>query len=100
MPVPKSVKVDLVGGTKLISGDTSWNGPAAKNEEKTINLTVQAPKTGRGSIKAIATIPLTNGPHFSAGAEYVLGGEVKSKSEQDHPVRRDSNGRPVIEYRQ
>ena len=94
-----SIKVELVGGAKLVSGDTSWSGPAAKNEEKSISLTVQAPKNGQGRIKARVSIPPSDGPRFSAGAEYVLGPVSKSKPEQEHPVKKDSKGRNVIEYR-
>ena len=39
------------------------------------------------------------GTRFSAGAEYVLGPVSKYKPEQEHPVKKDSKGRNVIEYR-
>jgi hypothetical protein len=94
-----SVKVELIGGADLVSGDTSWSGPAAKNEEKSITLTVQAPKKGMGSVKARVSIPPSGGTRFSARAEYVLGPLSKSKPEQEHPVKKDSKGRNVIEYR-
>lgn len=94
------IKVELVGGAKLISGDTSWNGPAAKNEEKAITLTVQAPMTGKGRIKVSVSSPPADGTRFSGGAEYVLGPNVKMKPEKEYPLKKDSKGRDVIEYRQ
>ena len=93
------IKVELVGGAGLVSGDRSWSGPAAKNEEKSITLTVRAPETGKGRIKAKVSIPPSGGTRFSAGAEYVLGPVSKYKPEQEHPVKKDSKGRNVIEYR-
>lgn len=93
------IEVELTGGAKLVSGDTSWSGPAGKNEEKTIVLTVRAPKSGLGRIKARAIISSSDGTRFSAAGHYVLGKEVKSKPEQEHPVKKDSKGRDIIEYR-
>ena len=93
------IEVELTGGAKLVSGDTSWSGPAGKNEEKTIVLTVRAPKSGLGKIKARVVISPSEGTRFSAAAHYGLGKEVKSKPEQEHPVKKDSKGRDIIEYR-
>jgi hypothetical protein len=93
------IEVMLTGGAKFMSGDTSWSGPAEKNEVKTIVLTVRAPKSGLGRIKARAIITPSDGTRFSAAAHYVLGKEVKLKPEQEHPVKKDSRGRDVIEYR-
>jgi hypothetical protein len=94
-----SIKVDLVGGTDLISGDTFWSGSAAKNEERSITLTIRAPKSGQGRIRVRVSIPPSGGPRFFASAEYVLGPVSKFKPEQEHPVKKDSKGRSVIEYR-
>jgi hypothetical protein len=94
-----SIEVELTGGAKLVSGDTSWNGPAGKNEEKTIFVTVRTPENGQGRIKARVIIPPSDGTRYSAAAHYVLGREVKSKPEQEHPVKKDRKGRDVIEYR-
>lgn len=91
------IDVELTDGAKLVSGDTSWSGSAAKNEEKTIILTVRAPETGKGRIKARVTIPPAGSARFSTEAQYVLGPETKP--EQEHPVRKDSKGRRIIEYR-
>jgi hypothetical protein len=94
-----SIKVNFSGGAKLVSGDTSWSGPAAKNEEKAIMLTVRAPKTGKGRIRAWVTIPPSDGARFSAGAQYVMGSDAERKPEQEQPVKKDSKGRSVVEYR-
>ncbi len=93
------IEVVLTGGAKLVSGNTSWSGPAGKNEVKTIVLTVRAPSSGLGRIKARAIVSPSDGTRFSAVAHYVLGKEVKSKPEQEHPVKKDSKGRDIIEYR-
>ncbi len=93
------IEVELTGGAELVSGNTSWSGPAGKNEEKTIVLTVRAPKNGQGRINARVIIPSSNGAQFSAAAHFVLGKEVKSKPEQEHPVKKDSKGSDIIEYR-
>jgi hypothetical protein len=94
-----TINVELVGGVQLVSGDTSWNGPAAKNEEKSIALTVRAPRSGKGMIEAHVSIPPSDGARFSAGAQYTLGSEVKTKPENDRPVKKDLKGQDVIEYR-
>lgn len=96
-----SLEIELAGGTKLISGDTAWRGPAVKNEEKSITVTVQAPEKGKGRLSARAGIHLSAGTRFSRQALYTLGLEVREKadSKNDHPVRKDKKGRDVIEYR-
>jgi hypothetical protein len=93
------IEVELIGGTKLVSGDRTWRGPALKNEEKTIVLTVRVPETGKGRIKARVTIPPSDNTRFSSETQYVLGPEIKSKPEHEHPVKKDSKGRDIIEYR-
>ncbi len=94
------INVELIGGAKLVSGDTSWSGQAAKNEEKSFILTVQTPKTGKGKVRARVFIsPSDGGPRFSAVAQYVLGPAIKTKPEQDHAVKKDKKGRSIVEYR-
>lgn len=93
------IEVELIGGAKLVSGDMSWSGPASRNEEKTIVLTVRAPEKGKGRINARLSIPPSDSTRFSAETQYVLGPEDKSKPEHEHPVKKDSKGRNVIEYR-
>jgi hypothetical protein len=100
MDVPElRINVELLGGVKLISGDTSWNGPAAKNEEKGITLTVQVPEKGKGGIRARVSIPPSNGTRFSADAHFELGPKGKAKPEQEPAMKKDRKGRDIIEYR-
>ena len=93
------IEVRLEGGAQLVSGNTTWSGAASKNEEKSIILTVKAPEKGKGSIETSVSTALSDGARFSAGARYVLGSTTASKPEQEHPVKKDSKGRNVIEYR-
>lgn len=93
------IDVELTGGAKLLSGDTSWSGPAAKNEEKTFTLTVQAPEKGKGRVRARVTLPPSNSTRFSAETEFRLGPEVKNKPEQEPVIKKDRKGRSIIEYR-
>lgn len=93
------IDVELTGGAKLISGETSWRGPAAKNEEKILLLKVQASEHGKGRIKARVSIPPSDGTRFSAEAQFMLGVEAKTKPEKEHPVKKDRKGRNIIEYR-
>jgi len=102
------IKVDLVSGAELVSGGTSWIGRAAKNVEKVLILTVRAPKNGRGSIKARASIPNTQGAAFSTETSYQLGADAQASQklnqkssimEPEQQVKKDSKGTSVIEYR-
>jgi hypothetical protein len=93
------IEVELLDGAELISGDTLWRGPASKNEEKTIVLTVRVPAKGKGRITARVMIPPTDSTRFSSETQYVLGPEIKSKPEHERPVKKDSKGRDIIEYR-
>ncbi len=93
------IDVELMDGAKFVSGDTSWSGPAAKNEEKSFTLTIQTPETGKGRIKARVSLPPSDGTRFAAEAQYMLGPEAKTKPEHEHPVKKDSKGRNIIEYR-
>jgi hypothetical protein len=95
------LEIELIGGAKLVSGETSWYGPAAKNEEKSLTIAVQAPQSGNGKIRARVTLQPSAGSRFSKLAIYTLGPEPKEKTtnKNDHPVRKDKEGRDVIEYR-
>lgn len=92
------IKVELTGGTELISGDTAWSGPIVKGQEKVVTLTVRAPK-GQGKVRAAVTVPLSEGIIYSASAMYPLGKEPEMKNKVSPPVRKDKEGRDVIEYR-
>ncbi len=94
------IDVELTGGAKLVSGDTSWSGSVAKNEEMSIVLTVQTPRAGKGRIRARAVIlPSEGDARFSANALYILGPPEKTMPAVDHSVKKDSKGRNIIEYR-
>ncbi len=93
------INIELLGGAKLVSGETSWSGPGAKNEEKTILISVQWPEQGQARIKASVSIPPSDSTRFSAVTEYPPVKNKKLKPEQEQPVKKDSKGRDVIEYR-
>ena len=63
-----NINVELHGGVALVSGEISWTGPASKGEDKTLLITVRAPKHGNGWIKARISLPPTSGASFAAGA--------------------------------
>jgi len=93
------IEVELTNGAELVSGDTSWTGPAMGGEEKSISLTVRAPVKGRGKVSARALISGNSMQSFSAEARYQLGGEDARKTEPQPLVKKDGKGRNVIEYR-
>lgn len=92
------IKVDLIGGAELVSGETEWSGPIAKNGEKSLIITVRAPFKGHGRIKAKAVIPVSEGTSFAAAASYTLGEEEK-KEKARPPAKKDSKGRDIREYK-
>lgn len=93
------IDVHLTRGAKLVSGETSWKGPSAKNEEKTLLLTVQAPERGTGTIRARVSVPPSDGARFSSEARFMLGPEAQAKPEHNAVKKKDSRGRNIIEYR-
>jgi len=96
------VKVELSDGTELVSGQTTWAGPASKNEEKVLILTVRAPQKGVGKISVHAVLPGTAGASFAAESWYLLGAEPNKKAsvfDARPNVKKDGKGRDVIEYR-
>ncbi len=92
------IKVDLAEGVELVSGDTSWSGPVARNEEKTVNFTVRAPAKGAGKIKARVSIRGARDEAFSKQVQYEMGVEANKKTRPIPPVKKDSRGRGLIEY--
>lgn len=92
------IRVDLIGGAELVSGETEWNGPVAGNEEKSLVITVRAPLKGHGRIRAKAVIPVSEGTSFAAATSYALGGEEK-KEKPRPPAKKDSKGRDIREYK-
>ena len=93
-----TIDVKLSGGTRIVAGESFWRGPAAKNEEKVLYLTVQAPEKGKGVIKASASVS-SSGINFSAETQYELGAREKTKPEREGVKKKDHKGRPIIEYR-
>jgi hypothetical protein len=94
-----TIEVDLTEGTRVVAGETGWSGPAAKNEEKTLLVTIQAPEKGKGAIKARASLSSPDGTRFSAEAEYELGVAEKAKPLREGVIKKDKRGRKIIEYR-
>lgn len=93
------IEVKLAGGAELVSGELSWTGPALKNEIKILPIRIRVPLKGKGSVKAQLSITLSGGTAFSTSSEYSLGHVEKPKLEPARPVRKDSKGHDVIEYR-
>lgn len=93
------IKIELSDEVKLIAGETAWSGSLLKNEEKTLSITVSVPLQKEGRIKAQAVISLSEGASFSSTAVYEFGDGVKNKTITKPSVRKDSEGRDIIEYR-
>lgn len=93
------VTINIPEGAVLVAGELSWTGPAMKNEMKTLPITIKVPLKGNGSVKAHLSITRSGSTVFTTSSEYVLGGVKKSKPESERPVRKDSRGKDVIEYR-
>lgn len=93
------IQVTLADGVELVAGDLSWTGPAMKKEMKTLPITIRVPLKGKGSVKAHVSIALSGGSAFTTSSKYALGHVEKPKPEPARPVRKDSKGRDVIEYR-
>ncbi len=91
------IEVELLGGAKRVAGATAWKGHAGKNETKTITLSVRAPETGTGRVRARVSMPSAKGRHFMAVTEFVLG--PAAAAEDNGVSRKNSKGRPIIEYR-
>lgn len=94
-----NIKVELHGGVALLSGETSWTGPANKGEDNTLLITVRAPKHGNGWIKARIAMPPTSGASFAAEAEYLLGMSAQKKPIPVPEIKKDHKGREIREYR-
>jgi hypothetical protein len=92
------IRMELAGGAKLISGETSWTGPVTKNAERDFLITVQAPQKGRGKIRVHVVIPSPQGTSFGAEAVYDLGPGPKPNAGPEKPAKKDSRGRAIIEY--
>jgi len=94
-----TLTVAIPDSAVLLSGDLSWTGPAKKGEKKTIPITVRVPQKGIGEIKAQMSISMDGSKTFTTSSQYSLGGSKKTKPEKKGPVKKDSKGEDVIEYR-
>jgi len=95
------ISVALPKGSELVSGELSWSGSVSRNDKKTLKYTVKAPVKQSGPIKARVVMPSPEGHSFSASAHYALGvlAKPKDKSGTVRPLKKDSKGGDVIEYR-
>ncbi len=92
------IDLKLEGGAKLVSGETAWEGEAAKDKEITLTVSVRAPNSGKGKVRAVVSLPVSRGPHYSSEVEFELGPAVKQKPEREPVIKKNSRGRSVIEY--
>jgi len=95
------ISVALPKRSELVSGELSWSGPVSKNESRSLHFTIKTPDKQGGPIKARAIMPSSEGHSFSATAHYSLGVQAKSKDKAGivRPLKKDSKGSDVIEYR-
>ena len=90
-----TLKVTLTGGAKLVGGDDQWSGPMEKGIETVLTITVAAPKSGMGEVKAVLSAGALHGV-----AQFSLGPETKSKATGSPGTKtKDSKGLDIIEYR-
>lgn len=94
-----NIKVELYGGVELVSGDTSWSGPANKGEDKTLLITVRTPIRGNGGVRARISMSPSSGATFTAEAEYHLGQKMEKKPDPVPVIKKDNKGREIREYR-
>lgn len=93
------IKVELHGGVELLSGNTTWAGPALKGEDKPLLITVSVPKHGNGMIRARISMSPSSGASFSAEAEYRFGKYAEKKPALLPEIKKDSKGRAIREHR-
>lgn len=94
-----NIKVELHGGAELVSGETTWTGPAKKGEDKTLLISVRAPRHGNGMIRARIAMSPSSGASFAAEAEYLLGKNAQKKPALLPEKKKDSKGREIREFR-
>lgn len=93
------IQVELYGGVELVSGETSWSGPARKGNDKTLLITVRATVLGDGGVRAQILTPPSSGAAFTAEAEYRLGQNALKKPALLPKIQKDHKGREIREYR-
>ena len=94
-----TVTAEIPSGAVLISGVLSKAVPAKKGEQVIMPITVKVPQKGTGDIKVHVSISVGGNTVFSTSAHYTLGIVNQTKPVNKHPVKKDSRGEDVIEYR-
>jgi hypothetical protein len=96
------ITVKLSDGAELVSGDLSWSGPAKEMEPHSVRFSVRVPEKGIGRIKAKVSINAGGKKDLTNKAQYLLmtGKErqEQKKMKASKPVKKDSKGRPIVEY--
>lgn len=96
------ITVKLSEGAELVSGDLTWSGPVKKLEPRSVRFSVRVPEKGVGRIKAQASVTAGGKKELTARAQYLLmtGKErqEQQKMKASKPVKKDSKGRPIVEY--
>lgn len=93
-----TMKVELIGGAELVSGDTAWAGLVQRGEGNSLLITVKAPKHGNGIIRARVSMAPSVGASFTAVAEYRFG-KFAERKPQLPDVKKDNKGRSIREYK-
>lgn len=92
--------VTLPDGVDLIAGDTTWRGPAAAGDVKTLILTARPRKADPAIISGAALIELADGAKLgdTRSVTLPLGDRTKPRLMLP-PPKKTQTGEPVIEYR-
>jgi hypothetical protein len=96
------ITVKLWDGAELVSGDLSWSGPAKKMEPRSVLFSVRVPEKGIGRIKAQVSTSAIGKRILTGTTQYLLmtGKEHKERQTMKaaKPAKKDSKGRPIVEY--
>jgi len=94
------IEIELLDGAGLVSGDLSWKGILAKREKKQITLSVRAPQSGLGKVRARVFAVRDGQQSAVREATYLLGTDPAAAGTLNmKPAGKDSKGRAVNEYR-
>lgn len=93
------IKVELMDGVELVSGETAWNGSLKNGGEKVLLITVRSPKHGGGGVRALTWMSPSIGAKFFAEAEFRLGKNAVNKPAPAPEIKKDHKGREIREYR-
>jgi hypothetical protein len=96
------ITIKLSDGAELVSGDLSWSGPAVKMEPRSVRFSVRMPEKGAVRIKAQVSIGSGGKKGLTSKTQYLLmtGKErqEQQKMKASKPAKKDSKGRPIVEY--